>query len=148
MIYQVTKGLHPDLQEWGCYFLAILKVFEKITKVALTVEQINTIYKTCRKMGYVGPEALIISNAIKGMAQIASGVTKKHAYMKRTRQDGKYHFIIAMFQRKTSAGKVVTHFILVDDKDKILYDPWSAGGSRTARDGKLINRRYIYGVKI
>lgn len=143
-IYQTTKGLAKGLAISGCYFLDILVAFEEEAKIELTKRQINLIFKTCKKFGYVDHEAYIKEKAIQGIAQVASTITKVHVYMELSNKN-KYNHIIAMYQRRTSKGKKVTHFVKVKIPTlEITHDPYSPAGSRTAREGKVISYRYIF----
>lgn len=146
MVYQITEGLDERLKKTGCYFLAILKIYQELARIELSVEDINMIFKLCVKMEYVDHEAYIKKDAIKGIAQIASGFTGKHVYMKRIVDNGKYNYLIAMFSRKTSFGKKVVHFVNVDldEAEKVIYDPYSPQGSKTARIGHIESYRDIW----
>lgn len=151
MIYQISDGLYEDLKKWGCYFLCILRVFEMILNIKLTVNIVNRIYRLSRRIDYVEDEAYIKQNAIKGISQIASsmahreGLTKQTAYIKKVSATERHNYFIARYQRTTAGGKDVFHFVLVDIDDNVIYDPWSMGGSKTVREGRLSGHRYLWG---
>ena len=148
MIYQTTKGLHSDLRSWGCYFLSALRAFEKKAEIELTVDQVNKIYKLCRQLDYIGPEAYLLKGAIKGIAQIASAVVGESVYMILTDSQGKYNNIIAKYSRKLANGKYNSHFCLMESAKVMEYDPWSDRGSRTVREGSIKSYRYILSEKL
>ena len=148
MIYQTTKDLNSDLKSWGCYFLSILRIFEKEAKIDLKVDDVNMIYKLCRQLGYVGPEAFIIEGAIKDIAQIASAITVNSVYMRMVDSQGKYNNLIAKYSRKLDTGKYNSHFVLMESAKVLEYDSWSARGSRTFREGKPKGYRYIWSERL
>ena len=80
---------------------------------------------------------------IPGISQIISGITGVPVFMKAVKSYEKYDHIIGEFERTTNNGIVVDHFVeLYLDKDVVKRDPWR-GGSKTARVGKLIGKRFI-----
>ena len=150
MKYQVNKELHPDIRKWGCYFLSILRIYEIVSKKDLSVNEVNNIYKVGKRAGFLGEEAYVNAKGISGIASVASGLTGKHVYIKRTDSNSVYNFLISKHVRTTNSGKLVSHFVLVDMDDplKIIYDPWSSAGSKTGREGKSHSYRYIFGEMV
>ena len=139
MIFQTTKGIDKDLKSWGCYFLSLLRIYEKVAKIELDVDTVNMIYRLCRQVGYIGPEAFIKTGGVKGIAQIASAVTTKGVYM--VLDDDHYNYTIGRWSRRLDSGKPNSHFVLMSQSGDVEYDPWP--NSKTVREGKLMDERKI-----
>lgn len=139
MVYQTDKGIDPRIRESGCYFLCIVRIIEILTGVSFTVEQINDIFKLSARVGYIGEDGFMKEDAGKGVSQIASGLTGANAYVRRVFESGEHNFMV---------GKYVnhyTHFILMPGTHNKEYDPWSANGSKTVKEGKFHSPRYYFG---
>lgn len=142
MIYQTSQGINPEIKSYGCYFLSILYLFAKKARIALSIADTNQIYSLSRKVGYVGKDAYILQGGVGGIAQIASAVTPGSVYMRLTNK-GVYGEVIGKWSRELPNGKMNSHFVVMKNDNKVEYDPWSAAGSKTVREGSLISRRYI-----
>ena len=142
MIYQTSKGLHPDLKKYGCYFLSILRIYEKEAKLELEVTTVNQIYELCQKVQYVGHDAYILEGGISGIAQIASAVTTAGVYMRLMDNQGNYNNIIGKFSRKLPSGLHNSHFVLMENANDVDYDPWP--NSKTVREGQIVDYRYVH----
>lgn len=142
-IYQTTPGIKEEIRDEGCYFLSILNIYSKVSGHDLTVKEVNTIYKVAVAADHIRKDCLIYKDrGVSGVASVASGLTRKHVYMKQVDGEGVYTHRIAKFQRKTSGGKTMTHFVEVGlDSDDVLYDGWP--NSKTCRDGHIVDYRYI-----
>jgi len=145
VIYQTTKGLDPALAKTGCYFLSVIYVVEEIMKKAFTVGEVNTIFKLAKKVHYVGEDAYMKHKAAQGIAQIASGFKKEDVYMKRVQRDDRHNYTIGHYRRRSkSSGAFHHHFVVMGGLAKVEFDPWSAEGSRTVREGDLMDHRYFF----
>ena len=96
----------------------------------------------CRRAGFVGDEVYMLEGAIKGVAQIASGITGKHVYMRQVGNQDNYNVILAKWSRKLSSGKYNSHFVLMEDAKIVEYDSWP--NSRTVKEGDIHSYRYIF----
>ncbi len=139
MIYQTTKGIDPAIRKSGCYFLCIIRIFEIMTNQELTVEQVNKIFKLSVKADYIGDDGYMKENAGNGISQVASGLTKKHADIRRVFESDGHNFLVGKYIKK------ITHFILMPGTLNHEYDPWSSNGSNTVKNGKFHSPRYYYG---
>jgi hypothetical protein len=144
MIYQKTDGIHPDLAEWGCYFLDVTRLYELKSGLSLSVSDVNNVYTLCRNVGLVGEEVTMIKGAVAGVLHITSGQMGKKVYGKRVKKDDKWMYRIARFRRVTERNKVVEHFVIVALNDNVTFDSYSQYGSKTARIGRIIDYRYIF----
>ncbi len=142
MIYQTTKDVDPDIRKSGCYFLSILRIFEILTKHNLTVDEVNSIFDLCVRVGYIGDDGYMKENAGQGVSQIASGLIGKHAYIRRVFESGNHNFLIGKYVNSA------THFILMGGPLNKEYDPWSSNGSNTVKHGKFHSPRYYYGEEL
>ena len=148
MIYQVTTGLSAQLAETGCFFLSILRIAEKILNIEFAVKQVNQLFEKCLTIGYIGDEADIKVKATRGIAQIISAIMEETIYMKRTTKGGNYNFLIGHYRRLKN-GKYLHHFVLMEaDGITVAYDPWSAEGSRTVREGSLFDYRFLFAEEV
>lgn len=139
MIYQTTKNIDPEIKKSGCYFLSVLRIYEILTKCNLTVEEVNRIFNLCARVGYIGSDGFMKEDAGKGVSQIASGLLNKHAHIRRVFESDGHNFLIGKYVNS------ITHFILMPGPLNDKYDPWSANGSNTVKNGKFHSPRYYYG---
>ncbi len=63
--------------------------------------------------------------------------------MKRVTDKEEWTYRIGHYRRLKN-GKYLHHFVLMANDAIIDYDPWSLEGSRTAREGELLDYRYIF----
>ena len=146
IVYQTTPGLDKEIASEGCYFRVVLKIVEIITGINFTVDQINKIYRVCFRVGYVGNKISPIylnERAINGIAQVASGMTGNHVFMKRVFDNDHYNFRAGLYTRLTNSGGKVFHFVLMPGPLTEGWDPWSESGSRTAKIGTFDSSRLI-----
>lgn len=151
MVYQTTPGLDPRIADEGCYFRVGLRIYEIKAKKKLTVKEVNQVFEICLEQEYVGNEIsdlYMISGAVSGIAQVASGLFQRHVYMRRVMDENKCNFKIGKYTRTTSRGKNVTHFVLEAGPENQFFDPYSPEGSRTYREGKFDSFRFIYAEAI
>jgi len=137
--YQTTTGVDPAIRKSGCYFLCVLRIFEILTGQELTVKQVNKIFKLCDKVGYIGPDGYMKEEAGQGVSQVASGLTKKHAHIRRVFESSEHNFLVGKYVNSS------THFILMPGPLNKEYDPWSSNGSKTVKTGKFHSPRYYFG---
>lgn len=57
---------------------------------------------------------------------------------------GAFQFAIGCFHRD---GADFNHFVAISPSKKVVYDPWSADGSRSVKEGKLIGIRLFEVLK-
>jgi hypothetical protein len=139
MVYQTTKDIDPAIRKSGCYFLCIIRIFELITKQDLTVSEVNKIFNLCDRIGYIGSDGYMKEHAGQGVSQVASGLTKKHADIRRVFESDNHNYLIGKYVNTS------THFILMPGPENKEYDPWSNNGSNTVKHGKFHSPRYYRG---
>lgn len=146
MFYQTDERIKLEDRDDECYFFDLLEIFEREANIKLTIEDVEAIHATCNKGGALGNAE---SNGfVMNVPKIASYASKRMGtsiVMDVVPPSKGYNYLIAKFHRITSKGVEVTHFVLVDkdDKQTVLFDPYSPEGSRTAREGKIVGYRYI-----
>ncbi len=146
-LFQNRKDLNKNIQEWGCYFIDLLNIYQDETEYQLTDEIVNAIYvMSSRIKNFAGKlylEKDCYVNDIEGIAQIVSGLTNVPLMMKLVKPYEEFTHTIGCFVRFTSSGKRVVHFVeLYNNSNSVKHDPWM-GGSRTAREGILKDKRFI-----
>jgi len=149
MIYQTDTRLRLEARDDECYLFVLLKIFEDLTKYNFSVDEIDKMHEILVKLEYIRLDGFIGINAIQGIAQVASGISNKHAYMRRVELPHFYNYLIGCFGREEN-GKLLTHFVEMFKQQPtvVKWDPYSPNGSRTVREGKLLSYRYIHGEVI
>lgn len=150
MLYQTDTRLKLEERDDECYLFCILRIYEKLTGAVLTPEQISLIHKLLVRLDYIRMDGFVQEKGVQGIAQVASGIVGKHAYIKRVSNIDKFNFLIACWGRKDKNDKMLTHFVemKVNDPTVVEWDPYSPAGSKTVREGKILSYRYIFGEKI
>lgn len=150
MIYQSDKELGIPESNELCYEFAVLRGYEIFSGIDLTHSQVRSIHALIVDQDYIRKDGYLYEKAIQGIAQIASVIGGKSVYMRQVAEGDNYNFLIARFSRTTGGNKFVYHFAPVSlvDKKTVLYDPWSAAGSKTCREGKIDGYRWIFGEAI
>lgn len=146
MFYQTDEELQFKADS-DCYNFVILKIHELEGKHEFTREQVMQLRAVSVRADFIDDEGYLNDKGIQGVAMSASGITKKHVYIRRVTNNSNYNYIIARYGRRTNSGKLVNHFVLADNvrpADLIAWDPWSAEGSKTGRVGYIMGYRYIF----
>ena len=146
MIYQTTKGLHPMLKSFGCYFLALLRIMEILAGISLSVNQVNKIFKLAKRAGFVGEEAFINKGGAGGMAVLFSAITGVDIYMAFVNSQSDYNFIIARWSRLIRPDVYNSHFVLMEGALEVEYDSYP--NSKTVRVGAIMDYRYYHGEAV
>ena len=148
MMYQTTEGIDERLHLEGCYFFSVLRIFEVLTGYALSVKEVNMIFRQALEVGFIGHEkygpCYMKERAVSRVLRIASALTHYHVSGRRVELEKDSNFKIGKYVRRTSGGKAVSHFVLMDGLYNTFYDPWSEEGSRTVREGVFHSPRYIF----
>lgn len=134
-----------------CYLFDILKIIELQGKFKFTREQVMQLREVSVRADFINDEGFLNEKGIQGVAYAASGLTKKHVYVRRVSSNGHYNHIIAEYGRRANNRKLVHHFVLADfirPNQLIAWDPWSAEGSKTGREGYITGYRYIFAEAI
>lgn len=145
MFFQTDKKLQFEADQ-DCYLFDILKIHELVGKHEFTREQIKDLREVSVQAKFMNRDGYLNAKGISGITSVASGLTKKHVYIKRVGSNDIYNYIIAKYQRRTSNSHMVSHFVLANFKEPnrlIDWDPWSLEGSRTGKVGYIIGYRYI-----
>ena len=139
MIYQTDPEFGPDIQHFGCYFLSLLWQLDRIFSLGIMDHKtINSIYGNEKSHYDIGPECYLAN---------PQGICDYVAPHK-VRSMGKYSTscyanddefeVQCWFNPHT-----YFHHFVAGDSMSIIYDPYSAGGSRTVKEGHLDSRRFF-----
>jgi len=134
-----------------CYFFDVLKVIELTGKFEFTYDQIRDLRKVSVRAEFMGKDGYLNAKGISGISSVASGLTKHHVYVKRVGSNDNYNHIIAKYARKLDSGYLFYHFVLAnfDKPDELIdWDPWSFYGSKTGREGYVVEFRYLFSEAI
>ena len=137
MIYQTDPEFPPDIQHYGCYFLSLLFQLDRLLSLSIMDHKIITaIYEAEETDLDLGPECFI--NDPQGICN--------HVARARVHYLGKYsasylpkptEFEIHRWYNPSTES---AHFV-AGDAGKVIYDPYSAIGSRTVREGFIESKR-------
>jgi len=140
----------PKLQfraKSDCYIFDILKIHEIVGEHEFTRTQIKQLRDVAVRTGFIGQDGYINERGISGLATVASGISKHYVYIKRVGSNDPYNFLIGEFMRIAGTRRIV-HFNLMEDKDTVMFDPWSKLGALTTKEGNIIGYRYLFAEAI
>jgi hypothetical protein len=137
MIYQTDPEFPSDVKMFGCYFLSLLWHLDTIFSLGIMDHKtIGAIYANEIADDDIGPECYL-----QNPQGICEYLAPKHVrFMGKypasyTPKSGEFEI-----QRWYNSNTEMFHFV-AGGSGKVLYDPWSAEGSRTVREGMLDSRR-------
>ena len=145
MILQTDSGLNENINKYGCYFMSLLFLVNKLTGMELSTARINKIYKLCVTQGWMSYKCYIIApEKILGWAGVNADIVMMNgthklppAYVPAPDE----HEIL-LFQVD---GSNYGHFVVGPyDGERVGYDPW--GMSDSVRLGKVKSKR-VFKVK-
>ncbi len=111
MIYQTDERLRLEARDNECYMFDILRIHELVGKHEFTVRQVDAIHRLSVQMDYMGMDGWLGPEGPDGIAYEASGVSGIHVHIDRVPEDEDYNYLIGRYNRKTTKGKAVTHFL-------------------------------------
>ena len=134
-IYQTDPQFPTAIQEWGCYFLSLLKKLSLLFRPDIWNHgEIVRIYEQEELDHDLGSDLTVAS--AQGICTDVAGLGKVH-YLGAAPSDqatGGNQFSILVYHRD---GVDFNHFVL----ESPFYDPYSAEGSLSVKIGKVIGRR-------
>lgn len=143
-IYQTDKEFEDEASAhaWCCYLSCIWHLADKWRPDIWTHESIDHAYKTFVGEGNVDSDGTV-ENA-QALADEIVGVGKVkylgHADVGTPIPDDCY--ALGVFQREFAPDETpFVHFVVINRSGNVVYDPWSADGSRSVREGKMISMR-------
>lgn len=150
-LFQNEDAHNLKIQDYGCYYIFLLNCYQDITKHQLLPELINAVYVQSNrtytfnndgnKKYYMTKNCFV--NNISGIIQLVSGFTGIDVHMRQVSKDEEFNYRAGLFDRTTTRGKYVAHFVRVGlDTDDVIEDSWK-GGSKTVRIGILRSYRCI-----
>ena len=138
MIYQTDPEFHdPALYHWGCYFMSLNERMSTLFGIPFTHESVLGILAYARGRKIVDDEVTILNPQLL-CEYIEPG---------RVRFEGKFpaeyitqadEFEILCFHK---TGASFNHFVSGNGQGVCIYDPWSAKGSDSVRNGSVISKR-------
>lgn len=140
MILQINEKLKSEIKQWGCYFMSLLFLVNKLTNMSLPIGRINTLYRLFVSQGWM-TETCFIQNptAILGWAGIKAQMVFVDG-THRVRPDYEClpnEYEILCFSREGAAPR--THFVVGDGSGHVAYDPY--GESLAVKEGELVSKR-------
>lgn len=139
-IYQTDKEFPTAIQEWGCFFLSILKqlVIRLGVDAIWNHGEIVRIYENEEIDHDLGSD-LTVKDA-QGLCDhvVGEGRIKYSGGQGINYPTSSNQFEILVYHRN---GADFNHFVCGDGSGKVIYDPWSKDGSRSVREGICIGKR-------
>ncbi len=144
MIYQTDPLLPRPVQKAGCYFLSILYMLNERWSIPMTVIRVTELWYRELEDGdadidneaFVGnPQDLV--DDIVGAGRVRFLGKYPSAYLPKDSERE-----ILCWHKK---GNGFDHFAYGNGKGIVIYDPWSAEGSDSVRNGELVGKR-IYRI--
>ena len=143
--YQTDPLFPEDVNKWGCALLCIAKIAyeelgftpgskEEIVKRVLAVRQVGI------REGYLDEELTILDyNKVFLLFGLIVMYTDKHEPVYLMCDDKEREMLYMEFDGQG-------HFVCGDGRSQVKWDPYSKKGSRTAKYGRVVNKR-IFEVK-
>lgn len=137
MIYQTDPEFPPAIFHWGCYFMALNERMATLFGLAFTHESVLGVYAWAvgsrivdSEVTLLDPQALcdyVDPNRVHFKGKFEAGYPT-----------GGDEFEIVCYHKD---GASFNHFCSGNGRGIVLYDPWSADGSDSVRNGNLIGKR-------
>lgn len=134
MNYQTDDSFIEEIQEYGCLFLSLAYYKTKTEGYEWSYKELNALWTQAKNAGYINAKCEIVDYVnILRLFNIDLIYTNKHEPVKDIDED-RYFAITKWFNKNTY------HFV-VGSKKPVEYDPYSAKGSKTVREGIPIDMR-------
>jgi len=143
--YQTDEGFKIDTQEWGCALVCIAKIsYEEFGFNAATseeiIQKIEAVKSLAMQAGYIDSELTILDyDKVFLLFGIIAVYTDKHEPVYMMCENKEREMLYMMYGE-------VGHFVVGTGMSAIAWDPYSEQGSRTAKNGNVINKR-IFDIK-
>ena len=137
MIYQTDKEFPAAVNHWGCYFMSLNERMSTLFGLPFTHESVLGVLAYAQGRKIVDNEITIL----------APGMLCEYLEPGRVQFRGKFpaeyitgddEFEIVCYHKD---GASFNHFCSGNGKGIVIYDPWSAAGSDSVRNGSLIGKR-------
>ena len=143
--YQTDERFSEDINKWGCALLCIAKIAwnERGFKANSTEEIIDVIMKAKQvgiNVGYLDEELTILDyNKVFLLFGLIVMYTDSHEPV---------YVICGSNEREMLYMEYlnVGHFVVGDGLSKVVWDPYSKEGSKTAKYGRVVSKR-IFEIK-
>jgi hypothetical protein len=147
MIYQTDPEFPADVYHFGCFGMCIGERVSTRFQFPFTHELMGYVFQMGIAYAYEEPESFIekpqqFANTViaKGWDGEVAGAVPKVIYL--GKQSAFYvcgpdELEIQAWHTKSTD---FNHFMSAQD-GRVVYDPWSAGGSATAKTGKCVGKR-------
>ena len=137
MIYQSDKEFPDAIRFYGCYFMALNERLSTLFGLTFTHESVLGIYAYA-----VGAHLLDDEVTLLDPQGLADYIEPSRVHFK-GKFDADYptgadEFEIVCYHKD---GASFNHFCSGNGKGIVIYDPWSAAGSDSVRNGSLIGKR-------
>lgn len=139
MIWQTNENLNKQINDWGCYWMALIWHASRIHRMVLDAERLLHMYDRHSQMGWMtrncfilNPTAILRDMGVKSMMTTDDTLTEPWklpaSYICSPQE-------FEVLEWRYEEG----HFTAGDGKGNLTYDPM--GISRTASNGKVVSKR-------
>lgn len=144
MVYQYEHKLKPEIKQWGCYFLSILKAIEEYKELNITADDVNSFYETALKTGLINQNCMVLNGsklfAFYGIKviQLTGQLKEKPSRINTLLPfDEKKHF---SFGEWNCRGRDFNHFTYIKgNRGQVDYwDSWGASSIKNVMIGKRV----------
>ena len=142
MIYQQDIDFPDNVRHFGCYLLSLVERLTNHFDLPFTHDSVLSIYDYGRANLFIDEEVTILDPQVlcdfavgRDKVRFVGHVTARYIPTEDEMEILCWH----------KAGASFNHFCSGNGKGIVLYDPWSASGSDSVRNGELISKR-IYRI--
>ncbi|MEL3908049.1 MAG: hypothetical protein P1P64_03410 [Treponemataceae bacterium] len=135
IIKQNSKGLNPDIQAVGCFFVSALAIAQMHSNKNLTKAQYNKLWELAHARKYMKNRNMVVSAKVINLAFDELGVrkwatevgTSLGGYYVWVRDNPSYQRVDACIQkiRQPKGSRYPMHFRVTNINGELLFDPYS-----------------------
>lgn len=155
MLYQTNPAFPKEVQNYGCYFMSLLRMAELVSNTDLTVDQVNAIYVSGSQKGYITrkcscvkpdsilKEAFFLTSAKFIAYQVGAktyGNNPRTDWWQWVRTNPKFMEVDYLLVQFATGGGFGTHYCLADKNENVIYDPYNKPYKRLDMLGSHIYR--------
>jgi hypothetical protein len=142
MIYQTDSYFPHEIRVYGCYLLSLCERLTTHFDLPLTHDSVISILDYGQTNKFIDDEVTILDPQMLCDYAVGRDKVRFEGKFERTYIPLEDEFEIVVYHK---AGASFNHFCSGNSKGIVLYDPWSASGSDSVRNGELISKR-IYRI--
>lgn len=131
-VYQISSGISYRIRKWGCAFLCVMYLIEKLLEEHFNVEKINDLARKLESQKALDRELTVSWDKVFEYFKLPYKVSMEKPFYKL--KEGELE-IQCWYNPATG----IQHFVVGDGTSKPVWDPYP--DSRTVREGYMISKR-------